>query len=260
VFRRFPRELLAFSIFVATVALAVGCAQEGRIIEVPLPVSAIAFDQVSVVTDTFTTAHFKIDAQAANPCEAQNGFLELRLFTGAPDIRDIRPVSRYNTDSPCTALPIAPSDTVLRLQVVNFRVRTAIDLPGPVDSVTNTPFTFQVETLQGPPIRVVVDSTWHTAANMVRFEVRVEARTTGTLVAGATVAIDDMTTGSPVPLGSGATDAFGFFALDVPHVGALEAAALPYRVTVTNGTDQTVFTVRSAPARVQCRERVVIRI
>jgi len=260
VFKRFPRELLSLAIIVATVVLAVGCAQEGRIIEVPLPVNAIAFDQTTVVTDTFTTAHFKIDAQTANPCEAQNGFLELRLITGSPDVRNIRPVARYNTDSPCTALPIVSGDSVFTLQVVNFRVRTRIDLPGPVDSVTNAPFLFQVETRNGPPITVVVDSTWHTAANMVRFEVRVEAKGTGAVVAGATVAIDDLTTGSPVALGSGTTDAFGLYALDVPVAGALEAAVLPYRVTVTNGSDQTVFTVRSAPARAQCRERVVIRV
>lgn len=255
-FRRLPRRLLACSIAFATVALAAGCAQEGRIIEVPLPVDAIAWDQVTVVADTTTTAHFKINVQAQNPCEAENGFLELQLVGTAPDpvLHIIRPVARYNTDSPCTAKPVAPSDSVLRLNVVGFRVRTAAD-PFNVANI------FQVETRNGPPITVVIDSTdWNTAANMVRFEVRVEAKGTGTVVAGATVAIDDMTTGSPVALGSGTTDGSGLFALDVPHAGAFEVAALPYRVTVTNGTDQTVLTVRSAPARVQCRERVVIRV
>lgn len=244
-------------VLLACVAIAAGCAQEGKLIDTPLPVNGVSYDLEFVrdttqapALDTTMTVHFKISVHAATPCEARRGLLELRrVGTTAAPVYVLRPVARYNIGDACTALGTTPSDTVLTLTVTGLVVTFPAVQP------------FQVETSNGPAIETDVDTLIHApTASTIRFQVRVEAQATGALVAGATVAIEQLGGGSPVLLGSGPTDANGLYVLDTPSSGAAGVPTLPYRVTVTNGSTTRVISVPSFPARGQSRERVVVRL
>ena len=238
-------------------ALAAGCAQEGKLVDAPLPVNGVSYDLVFVRDTTISTTvvttmdvHFKISVHAANACEARHGFLELRsVGTSTAPTYILRPTARYNLGDACTALGATPIDTVLTLTVSGVTLTDTEIQP------------FQVETSNGPALQAPVDTLIHaTTASTIRFQVRVEDRVGGAAVAGATVEIEQLGGGSPVSLGSGVSDANGLFALDTPSSGAAGAATLPYRVTVTSGPDSRVISMPAFPARGQSRERIVVRL
>ena len=244
------QTLAAFAALLFAV-LAQGCAQEGRLIETPLPVNGVAYD-LSLVTPrdsvVLVNLRLKISVHVANACEARRGLLELRSLAPPPDTTFIiRPVARYNLDDPCTAVGGGPLDTVLTLTVTNLYIARNAVRP------------FRVETVGNPDIFVGVDSTFHApTASTVRFQVRVESKTTGVALTAATVVIDQLGP-TPATLGT-ATWNGSYYALDASSAAAAGVEAIPYRITVTNGSDTQVISVPSFPARGQSRERVVVRI
>lgn len=264
-FQTEPSARSAVLVLAASLALAAGCAQEGRLIDTPLRVNGVSSDRVlvheRVAIDTTTSpatitvydtldVNFKISVHAASPCEARRGLLELRrVGQGAAAIFILRPVARYNLDDACTALGVVESDTVLTLSV------TGISL------VNNQVERFQIETANGPAIESDVDSTIHASTPAtIRFEVRVESQSSGAAIAGAAVTLEQLGGGAPTLLGSGLSDGNGFYGQDVSSGAAVGVAALPYRVTVTYGPDTRVMSVPGFPARGQSRERVVVRL
>jgi len=241
---------------VASVLLAAGCAQEGKLIDTPLPVNGVSWDIVSLRDTTISAVitkvvdvHFKISIHAESPCEAQRGLLELRR--GGSSINPtfiIMPVARYNLDDRCTAEAPGASDTVLTLTVSAIPLTNAQVLP------------FQVETTNGPAIQTDIDSTNHSeVAGTTQFEVRVESRASGAAIVGATVTIEQ--TGlTPGTLGTDVTNAAGLYKLNTPQTGIQGLPTIPYRVTVTDGVTTRVISVPAFPARTQLRERVVVRL
>lgn len=241
---------------IAIAALAAGCSQEGRLIDTPLEVRAVAYDQVSVIDTSATSisfnTRFKILVHAASPCEAGHILLEVSR-TGTTDnpLFVIRPIARYNADDPCTNQPVVASDTTMTLVVNAFTVANA----------AVTPFT--IKNGAGPDFTVSADSAMHPATPAtIRFQIKVEDKATALAIAGATVQLDSLTTtgGGVLPIANGVTDVNGVYAYDVSSNAAIGVDAIRYRVTVTNGSDVVVMNVRAAPARGQSRERVTVRI
>jgi hypothetical protein len=250
-----------FALVLLLVAFA-GCSEEGRTIDVPLRVRAWAVGQYNQAGDSIMTAEFKIGAITSNPCETQHVLYEVRqvaIGNGAYT-RHIRPVARYVADDPCINQPAADADTVGLLIVKDMLVVHHFQRINNIDTLTTAAFEFNVDSEGEPASGVVVDSVAFFGQGSIRFEIRALARATNAAVAGATVQVDDLTTGTPVSLGSGVTDGAGLFVLTTPATGALFTPVLPYRVTVTNGSDVVVFSVRTAKARVGSRERVFVRI
>ena len=247
------RVLLAL---VASVLLAAGCAQEGKLIDTPLPVNGVSWDIVSLRDTTISSVitkvvdvHFKISIHAESPCEAQRGLLELsRIGPASNSLFSIRPVARYNLDDRCTAYAPGASDTVLTLTVSALPINNAVVIA------------FQVATSNGPAIQTDIDSTNHSAvAGTTQFEVRVESRASGAAIVGATVTIEQ--TGlTPGTLGTDVTNAAGLYKLNTPQTGIQGLPTIPYRVTVTDGVTTRVISVPAFPARTQLRERVVVRL
>jgi hypothetical protein len=241
---------------VASVLLAAGCAQEGKLIDTPLPVNGVSWDIVSIRDTTISTVitkvvdvHFKVSIHSESPCEAQRGLLELQRAGGSINpIFVIKPVARYNLDDPCTALGSGASDTVFTLTVTALPINNAAVIA------------FQVATSNGPNIQTNIDSTNHSpTAGTTQFEVRVEGRASGAVIAGATVTIDELGS-TPGTLGTGVTDAQGMYVLVTPRTGIQQLPTIPYRVTVTDGVTTRVVSVPAFPARTQLRERVVVRL
>ena len=240
----------------AFLLLAAGCAQEGKLVDTPLPVNGVAWDIVSVRDTTISSVitkvvdvHFKISVHAASPCEAQRGLLELsRLGSTVNPIFSLRPVARYNLDDRCTTNPPGESDTVLTLTVAAVPINNAAVLA------------FQVLPANGILIQTPIDSTNHSpTAGTTQFEVRVETHVTGAAIVGATVTIEQ-TGATPGVLGTGVTDATGMYVLATPSSGIAQLPTIPYRVTVTDGVSTRVVSVPAFPARTQLRERVVVRL
>jgi hypothetical protein len=241
--------LLAFML------LAAGCAQEGKLVDTPLPVNGVAWDIVSVRDTTISSVitkvvdvNFKISVHAMSPCEAQRGLLELsRIGSTANPVFSLRPVARYNLDDRCTANPPGESDTVLTLKVAALPINNAQAID------------FQVLTSDGLAIQTPIDSTNHSpTAGTTQFEVRVETKARLPVV-GATVTIE-RTGATPAVLGTGVTDATGAYVLQTPSSGIAQLPTIPYRVTVTDGVTTRVISVPAFPARTQLRERVVVRL
>jgi hypothetical protein len=249
----------------AAAVLLAGCSQEGKLIQVPLPVRGVAleYDYVRRTAPTDTTGidttiinvPFKILAHSANPCEAQHAVLELRLLGIAPLlVYDMSPVARYNADDKCVLQTPAPVDTPL---VLTINTLALVNSSTRRDSVN-----FRVENVGGLPFDLSVDSVITSpAASTVGFEVRVQSAATAAGIAGATVAIDTLLSGGvTVPVGSGTTDATGLYTLNVPCAGAVGDPGPMYRVTVNPGPNQLVFAVPSARPRCGRRERIYLRI
>jgi len=241
---------------VASVLLAAGCAQEGKLIDTPLPVNGIAWDIVSLRDTTISTVitkvvdvHFKISVHAESPCEAQRGLLELsRTGSSINPLFVIQPIARYNLDDHCTQLAPGASDTVLTLTVSAVPLNNAAVLP------------FQVQATNGPGIAVAIDSTSHSpTAGTIQFEVTVQERLTGAVVPGATVTVEQTGT-TPGTIGTGVTDATGLYVVSAPQTGVQGLPTLPYRVTVTDGVNTRVLELTAFPARTQLRERLVVRL
>lgn len=238
--------------------LVAGCASEGRTIETPLHVRGWAVDQAYSSGDSVSALRFKVGVETANPCEAQHVLFELQLTEFASILtRHIRPVARYLSDDACVNLPQASSDTTAYINITSIQTLQHRQT-GNLDTLINVPTNYAVDSRGGQTVVVVIDSSVVIGANTIRFEVHAVDDTTGAAVAGANVQIDDLTSGSPVLLGSGTTDAGGLFVFNAPVAGATGVPVLPYRVTVTSGTDVATFTVRSQPARGGSRERVFI--
>jgi hypothetical protein len=245
----------------AAFALA-GCAQEGKLIESDLPALGVAWNgtflsRIQSVTNTgdtiytvTSTVRFKIPVHAANPCEALRSLIEIRADGPLTNTTLIMtPLARYNADDACVAQGSTATDTTLTLAVVGVSV-----INGNVKQ-------FRVATTNGPLIFANFDSVTHAPVlASARFQIRVEDQATGAVIPGAAVQVDKMTAGVPSPLGSGTTDAFGMFAFDTPCADSLGTESLPYRVTTTLGTRQSVLSMVSAPARCQMRENVVVRL
>ena len=234
-----------------------GCSQEGKLIDVPLSVRGVAYDERSIAdTSTvaiFFTTRFKVQVHASNPCEAKHVLLELsRVGPTSNPIYVIRPVARYNADDACVNDPPGSSDTTVVLTINSVSVANAGSIP------------FIVDNVEGPDFPLAIDSTFHTpVASTMRFRVKVEGRATGSAIAGATVQLDSLSIvgGGVGPIGSPVvTDALGLAIIDVPSSVPVGEDAFRYQVTVTNGTDVHVMPVRGAAARGQSIERVYIRI
>jgi len=241
---------------VASVLLAAGCAQEGKLIDTPLPVNSVSWDIVSIRDTTISTVitkivdvHFKISIHAESPCEAHRGLLELsRGGTTVNPTFVITPVARYNLDDGCTTLTPGASDTVLTLNVTALPLANAAVVR------------FQVNPANGPLVTADVDTTNHSqVAGTTQFEVTVQGRTSGAAIAGATVTIEQ-TGATPGTLGAGVTDAAGLYKLNTPQGGIAQLPTIPYRITVTDGVTTRVISVPAFPARTQLRERVVVRL
>jgi hypothetical protein len=259
----------------ASVLLAAGCAQEGKLIDVPLPVNGVSTDILYTRSDTTRNSqlvitkitkvyqvNFKISIHAASPCEAHRGLLELRNAGSSlfPKFT-IRPVARYNLDDQCTALPAGESDSVFTLTVASLPLAiTPFSDAGAQLPDVSAPLIFQVETTNGPTITTVADSAYHSqVGGTTQFDVRVERQATADSVAGATVTIEQLGS-SPAVLGIGTTNAGGRYVLNTPNSGIQGIGTIPYRVTVTDGVTTRVVSVPSFPARTQFRERVVVRL
>jgi len=240
-------------------AVAAGCAQEGKLIDTPLSVRGVAYDQFvdTTIVDTLTrttvfTTHFKVQVHGENACELSRIQLELSRVgpTGTP-IFVISPVARYNTDDACMNAGNAPGDTTLLISVNALSVLGANSVP------------FLVRNMEGPDFPIVVDSTAHsTVAGTIQFRVKVEDRTDAAAVAGATVALDSLSIvgGAAGPIGTETTNLLGIATFDVASTVPKGKEAFRYRVTVTDTTNTHVMVVRVAPARGQSIERVFIRI
>jgi hypothetical protein len=245
--------LIAFALC-AVLAVAAGCSQEGRLIDVPLPVRAVAYDQNdSLDADTTTVmfrARFKVQVRTSNLCEAGHILLELsRIGPADSTVYVIRPVARYNLDDPCVSLGTGTKDTTLTLTI------------NPLTIFNASKQRFEVKNVGGPSFFANLDSVIHApVASTIRFEIRVQDENTAAAIPGANVALDSLTTAGAQPIASGVTDGAGLFVFDVPSTAAEGVDALRYRVTVTNGTDQAVVDVRDAPARGRTRERMTVRI
>jgi len=239
----------------AAFALA-GCAQEGKLIENHLPALGVAWNGTFLsrtgdsIFTVSSTVRFKIPVHAANPCEALRSLIEIRAEGPVTNTSLIMtPLARYNADDACVAQGSTPLDTTLTLAVVGVQV------------VNSNVKQFRVETTNGPLIVANFDSTTHAPLPAsARFQIRVEDRATGAVIPGATVQVDKMTAGVPSLLGSGTTDALGMFAFDTPCPDSVGTVSLPYRVTTTLGTRQSVLSMESAGARCQMRENVVVRL
>jgi hypothetical protein len=242
----------------ASVLLAAGCSQEGKLIDAPLAVRGVAYDQHEDSLTAFVrqySARFKVQAHAANPCEKKHVLLELsNLGTLANPIFVIRPVARYNADDACVNEPAGSSDTTVTLTVVAFRL-------APADPGSSPLF---VNNAEGPKFAIVLDTTFHTPTlATVRFRVKVQGLATGDAIVGATVQLDSLAVvgGGAFPMGSPAlTDTAGVATIDIPSSVPVGENAFRYQVTVTNGADVRVMQVRDAPARGQSIEHVLMRI
>src|SRR5690349_9199029 len=111
---------LAFALALALAGAlgAAGCAQEGKLVETPLPTLAVATDfNVIAHTDTtaFITVRIKILTHVHNPCESQHNVLELHRIDATPPIYQVIPVARYNADDACVLQPAVERDSVLTL-------------------------------------------------------------------------------------------------------------------------------------------------
>jgi hypothetical protein len=236
--------------------LAAGCAQEGKLIDVPLAVRGVAYDQVQIAdTSTITrffSTRFKIQVHGANTCETSRVLLELsRVGPLTAPLYVIRPVARYNADDPCVNGGNVEGDTTMTLIVNAFGVPFGGTIP------------FVVRNNEGPEFPVAVDTSMHVPVPAtMRFRIRVEDRTTASAVVGATVALDSLSIvgGGEGPIGSAITDALGLATFDVASSVPVGVNAFRYRVTVTSGTNTQVMPVRDAPARGQSIERVYVRI
>jgi len=237
--------------------LMAGCAQEGKLIDVPLAVRGVAYDERSIAdTSTvaiFFTTRFKVQVHAANPCEKKHVLLELsRVGPASAPIYTIRPIARYNADDACVNEPAGTSDTTVVITINSVSVANGASIP------------FIVTNNEGPNFPFAVDSTFHVPVPAtMRFRVKVEGLTTGTAIAGASVQLDSLSVvgGGVGPIGSPVvTDALGLAVIDVPSTVPVGENAFRYQVTVTNGTDVRVMQVRDAPARGQSIERVYVRI
>jgi hypothetical protein len=257
--RRF-RALLPLAALALAFALA-GCAQEGKLIETPLPVTAVATDYDLIAhTDTTATINvrFKIVTHVKNPCESQHNVLELRRIDGTSIVYQIIPLARYNADDKCTQSPPGELDTALVLNVNGLIFGKAVSNGTDVVS-----YSFQVETPGAASLTLVVDSLiTDTTPGTAQFVVRVEDATTGGVLAGANVAIDQLGAGgSATPLDSALTDAGGLATITVPApADTAGGPSLPYRARVTSGASLRVVSVPSFPARILRREKLVVRI
>ena len=237
--------------------LAAGCAQEGKLIDVPVAVRGVAYDELSIA-DTSTVAiffsiRFKVQVHATNPCERRHVLLELsRTGSTSNPVYIIRPVARYNTDDACMSEAPGASDTTITLTINSISVSNAASLPIVVDNS------------EGPNFPFAVDSTFHVPVpSTMRFRVKVESLTDASAIAGASVQLDSLSIvgGGVGPIGAPVvTDALGLATIDVPSTVPVGTNAFRYQVTVTNGADVRVMQVRDAPARGQSIERVFVRI
>ena len=237
--------------------VAAGCAQEGKLIDAPLSVRGVAYDQVADTTElglryrVFST-HFKVQVHGMNACEVTRTQLELsRVGPGGDPILVIRPMARYNTDDPCVNAGNAEGDTTLTLTVRNIK-----------KFFGDAGDKYLVNNAEGPVFPLLVDTLWLAPPATVRFRVRVEDRVDASAVVGAMVALDSLSVsgGAVGPIGTAVTDTLGFATIDVATTVAEGVEAFRYQVTVTDGPNTQVLKVRDAPARGRSIERVFIRI
>jgi hypothetical protein len=261
------RAAPALAALVLALAVAAGCSQEGKLIDTPLAVNGVAYEDSAIgdtnrvhgLGDSVISVLFKISVHANNPCELHNTLLELRREGSTVEpVFIIKPVARYNADDACNSAPPGSGDTVLTLRV--FPLLMAQARPALVSYIKR----FRIETSTGPGISVVVDSTKHpTTLATVVFDVRVEADSTGgqfaVPVAGATVTVEQLGS-SPATLGSGTTDVDGKYTLSTPCLAPVGEQAIPYRVTATDGVTTRVLSIPTYPALGQTIERVVVRL
>ena len=237
---------------------AAGCAQEGKLIDLPLSVRGVAYDQFvdTTIVDTLTrttvfTTRFKVQVHGENACELSRIQLELSRVgpTGTP-IFVLSPIARYNTDDACMNAGNAPGDTTLLLSVNSVSVAGSNTIP------------FLVKNVEGPDFPIVVDSTVHTPVGTIQFRIKVEDRSDAAAVAGATVALDSLSIvgGAVGPIGTATTNVLGIATFDVASTVPVGKDAFRYQVTVTDTTNTHVMVVRVAPARGQSIERVFVRI
>ncbi len=261
---RRPALLRAAALIAAlagALALA-GCAQEGKLVQNPLPVNALAttFDLIAH-TDTTATinARFKIQVHVVNGCEAQHSVIELRRIDGNPTIYQLLPQARYNADDKCVSDPPLVRDTVLTLDVNGLIFGKKVSNGENVVS-----YQFEVATPGAASLTLVADSVvTDMTPGTSQFVVRVEDQLTGAIVGSATVAIDQLGAGgTATPLDSALTDnVTGIATVTVPAPADTAGAPnLPYRVRVSNGASLRVVSMPSFPARYLRREKIVVRL
>jgi len=264
---RRPRLLALLAALVAVLAL-VGCSQEGKLVQAPLPVDAVAVSFLPVnvgrlvsgpIINRSINVRFKIVTHVANACEAQHALLELRAFGSPATAYQISPLARYNADDKCVQLVQAEGDTAYILDVNGVFF-------GKTDSATTTDaehYQIVITTAGAPPITFALDSlVTDLTPNTAEFDVRVEDRTTGAVVPGVTVAIDQLGAGgSATPLDSVLTGADGLATVTVPAPADTAGAPnLPYRARVTLGPTLRVVSMAAFPARFLRREKIVVRL
>jgi len=242
-----------------------GCSQEGKLVQNQLPVKAVGADFAIIVhTDTTATinARFKVLVHVQNACEAQHNVLVLRLVGTAPPVYQITPEARYNADDKCALDLGGPRDTVLTLNVNGILFGKKGTTSGLSADIVD--YVFQVQAVGAPTLTYVVDSlVTDFTPNTAQFDVRVEDATTGAVVPGATVAVDQLGPGgAATALDSLLTDSQGL--ADSIRVAAPADTAgapnLPYRVRVALGARTAQLSVPSFPARLLRREKIVIRL
>lgn len=260
------RPLLLVAALCGGLALA-GCSQEGKLIQTPLPVTAVATSYLPVTTaylasgpvlNRIINVRFKIVVHAQNACEAQHAVLELQRIDTNPATYRITPVARYNADDACVSLAPGAFDTTLVLDVNGV-------IFGRTDStaVEVEKYPFQVIATNGPAIADTLDSLiTDTTPNTAQFLVRVEDSALGGILENATVAIDQLGAGgSATPLDSALTGLDGYATVTVPAPADTAGAPnLPYRARVTLGARSRTVSMPSFPARLLRREKIVVRI
>ena len=248
---------------IVSLLLAAGCAQEGKLIDVPLPVKAVAYDGLFTTVansnrppgyapfDTIQTVRYKILVHGENACERKRVLLELSREGLNGTIYVIKAVARYNADDACVNEGNTPGDTTMTLTFTNI-----------VNLNTGT-VPVRIRGSNGPDIIATIDSTIHSpVAQTMQFNIKVEDKTSAAAVAGATVQLDSLsTTGGAVgPITSGTTNAAGTVTFNVASTVPRGVNAFAYQVTVTNGDETVVLPVRDAPARGQSIEKITVRI
>lgn len=258
------RARLALAVLAcAAAAVTVGCSQEGKLIQTPLPVHAVAADfQVTGVTDTTHTLNvrFKISVHVRNACEAQHALLQLQRIDGTPTVYRITPVARYAADDRCVQGTLGEVDTVITLNVNGLFLGRI----SPTQIVNDIPF--QIVSTGADPILFDVDTlVTVTGADSAGFLVRVEHANADS-VPGATVAIDRLDAGGvATPLDSVLTGSSGLARLTFPVTvtslaDTVDVPILPYRVRVTAGASSEILSVPTFPARLWRREKIVVRL
>ena len=263
-----PRALvLALLALVASLAI-VGCAQEGKLIQVPLPVHAVAADfHIFAHTDTAHTdtlnVRFKISVHVKNPCESEHVQLELHRQDPPPGSSDpvfyeIIPVARYNADDRCVQNGVGELDTVITLNVnglilgelASKQILNSIAFRVVATGQTKD-IDFSVDTLVTAPL-----------PSAVGFQVKVEDAS-GVKVQSANVAVDRLDPGgAATALDSTLTDTDGFarFAFPVIANATTDTVFLPYRVRVTSGSSSRIVSDPTFWARLYRLEKIVVRI